>query len=568
MKKPYCFTMMWISGICSSLCSFAQVEQTWVQRYETPSDEVPIAVKTTGSATYVLGQTNQFTQAADFILIKYNSAGTFQWSQTYNGPGNGEDRPVAMTLDNAGNIYVVGKSFLAIPNGGGTTGQTITLKYNSAGVLLWTAIKLRPDYYPCEPDDVAVDAAGNVYVAGSTIEGAPFAYDFMTIKYNSSGMEQWTRTYNGTGNGVDMETRIALDASGNIYVTGESIGLLKKGLRFPINTFADVYTIKYNPNGGVMWQRRYDSPYHSSDRPKAIVLDNAGNVYITGLSHTDPSNSDYLTLKLNGTNGNIVYTARYNGTGNAVDQANGIVVNAAGEAFVTGLSDPYGNYAFNYVTIKYTSTGAEAWTAIYNGPADGTDVANAIKIDPFGFIYVTGESQGVSSGYDFLTIQYGNSGVELWKVRYDGPPSGTDKAIAMAVYTSPGPAFEQSHVYVTGESEGLGTGKDIALIKYEQPLVIGEFRTTSGLSNYPNPFTESTTIEYSLAYDSDVSIQIIDVLSGKEIRNLALGKISAGTHDHAFNARGLKPGNYVYKIEARSANGKFIETKVMQIDDK
>jgi hypothetical protein len=566
MTRSYCFSMMWILSFCISLCSYAQVEQTWVRRFVTPGNEVPIAVKTTGSAVYVLGQTNQFTESADFILIKYNSAGTFQWSQTYNGPGNGQDQPVAMTLDAAGNIYVVGKSFLLIPNGGGTTGQSVTLKYNSAGVLLWTALKLRPDYYPCEPDDVAVDASGNVYVTGSTIDGEPFAYDFMTVKYNSSGLEQWTRTYNGTGKGVDMDTRIALDAGGNIYITGESLGSLKKGQRVAINTFADFYAIKYNSSGGVMWQRRYDGPFHGLDRPSAIALDNTGNVYITGYSYSGANNSDYLTLKLSGSNGAILYTARYNGTGNALDEANGIVVNAAGEAFVTGSSDPYGNAAYDYLTIKYTATGTEAWTASYNGPADGKDFANAIKMDAFGAVYVTGESEGDS--YDFATIGYGNTGIELWRVRYDGAFL-SDKAVDMAVYSPPGPAFELPHVYVTGSSEGVGNGIDIATVKYEQPLVIGDFaKTTSGLSNYPNPFAASTTIEYSLAYDSEVSIKVIDAYSGKELRSIAIGDVSAGKHNHAFSADGLKPGNYIYKIEAQSTNGKFIETKVMQVSSK
>jgi hypothetical protein len=564
MRKPYSFSLMWISCICISLSSYAQVEQTWVRRFVTAANEVPIAVKTNGSAVYVLGQTNQFTSAADFLLIKYNSAGTFLWSQTFNGPGNDEDRPTAMALDAAGNIYIVGKSRISFPSEGVSTSETITLKYNSDGTLLWSAIKLRTDHYPCEANDVAVDALGNVYVAGSTINGDAFAYDFMTIKYNSSGVEQWIRTYNGTANSVDMQTHIALDKSGNIYITGESQGLLKKG-RFPIQTFADVYTIKYNPNGGVMWQRRYNSPFNSGDRPNAITLDNAGNVYITGESHQNPTNADYLTLKLNGGDGTVLYTARYNGSGNAFDGANGIVVNSAGEAFVTGLSDPYGNNAFNYLTIKYNSAGTEVWTASYNGPADGTDIANAIRIDAFGFIYVTGESQADS--YDFLTIQYGNAGVELWRVRYDGAFL-SDKAVDMAVFTPPGPVFEQSHVYVVGESEGVGSGLDIALVKYEQPLVIGEFSSTSGLSNYPNPFIETTTIQYNLTYDSDVSIRIIDPFTSKEIRTIALGEKTAGKQNHVFNASGLRPGNYIYKIEANSSSGKFTETKVMQVTDR
>jgi len=556
--------MMWISCVCISFYSYAQVEQAWVRRYVTDSDEVPIAVKTTGSAVYVLGQTNQFSASADFILIKYNSAGTFLWSQTYNGTGNHEDRPVAMTLDAAGNIYVVGRSRITI--GTAFTGQTVTLKYNSDGALLWSAIKLRPDVLPCEPNDVAVDKSGNVYVTGSTIEGEAFAYDFMTIKYNSSGVEQWTRNYNGTANSLDYRTHIAIDASGNIYVTGESHGILKKGLKIPIKTFGDYYTIKYNPNGGVMWQRRYDSPFHSGDQPSAIALDNSGNVYITGTSY-NANQTDYLTMKLSGGDGKILYTARYNGTGNANDAANGIVVNAAGEAYVTGLSDPYGaNNAFNYATVKYNSTGAEVWTASYNGPADGTDIANAIRMDGFGFIYVTGESQGDS--YDFATVQYGSSGIELWRVRYDGAFL-SDKAIDMAVYTNPGPAFEQAHVYVAGESEGVGSGLDIALVKYEQPLVIGEFdRAASGLSNYPNPFTESTTIEYSLTFDSDVAIKIFDPFTSQEVRKITIGERSAGKHHHEFSADGLRPGNYIYKIEAHSTNGKFTETKVMQIANK
>jgi hypothetical protein len=558
--------MMWILFVCVSFISYAQVEQAWVRRYVTASDEAPVAVKTNGSAVYVLGQTNQFSSASDFILIKYNSSGTFIWSQTYNGTGNDEDRPVAMTLDAAGNIYVVGKSRISFPAEGVYTGQTVTLKYNSDGALLWSAIKLRADHFPCEPNDVQVDALGNVYVAGSTINGDAFAYDFMTIKYNSSGAEQWIRTYNGTANSIDMDTRLALDRAGNIYVTGESQGILKRG-KLPIQTFADVYTIKYNPNGGIMWQRRYNSPFNSGDRPNAIALDNAGNVYITGSSNTDPNNSDYLTLKLNGGDGTVLYTARYNGTGNAFDEANGIVVNAAGEAFVTGSSDPYGNgnFAVNYVTIKYTSAGAEAWTASYNGPADGRDLAHAIRMDGFGFIYVTGESQADS--YDFATLQYGNSGIELWRARYDGAFL-SDKAIDMAVYTPPGPAFEQAHVYVVGESEGVGNGLDIALVKYEQPLVIGEFSTSSGLSNYPNPFTETTTIEYSLTYDSDVSIRIIDPFTSKEIRKISIGEKSAGKNNYAFSANGLKPGNYIYKIEANSSSGKFTETKVMQVTDR
>jgi hypothetical protein len=85
---------------------------------------------------------------------------------------------------------------------------------------------------------VAVDGSGNVYVTGFST-GSGTGYDFATIKYNSSGTQQWVDRYNGPGNGNDVPNgpyAIAVDASGNPYVTGQSIGS---------NGDYDYATIKY-----------------------------------------------------------------------------------------------------------------------------------------------------------------------------------------------------------------------------------------------------------------------------------------------------------------------------------
>jgi hypothetical protein len=544
--------------------AFSQVQQSWAQRWTTAGNEAPVAIKTNGSSVYVLAVTNRWSTSADVMLIKYNSAGTFQWVQYYNGPGNNQETASSMVLDGAGNIYVVGWSNVAISNG--SSSETFTLKYNSSGTLLWASRYLRPDTYPSNLNSVAVDPAGNVYASGSTIAGAPFAYDFMTIKYNSAGVQEWIRTYNGTGNGVDMDTRVAVDFQGNIVITGESHGIFRlRGSSFSINTYADFYTIKYDPNGNQIWARRYNHSANKVDRPDAMVLDASGNVYITGESSDSQSYNDFLTVKYD-INGTLQWASRYNGTANRHDGGVGIVANSAGEVYVTGYSDPTGNFAYNYKTIKYNSGGAQLWEQTYNGTANGTDRPTGIGMDAFGNIYITGESQR-SYGYDFATVKYASNGSQQWLMTYNGPGFNSDRAAAIAVYTPTGPQFENAHIYVTGESDGSGTGVDVATIKYTQPLIIGSFASASSVSNYPNPFTSSTTIEFQLVDDSEVTLKVVDVMTGQELDHISLGKRSAGKQNFEYIPNRLRKGNYVYKVIADSPSGRTIESKVMRIDN-
>ena len=101
---------------------------------------------------------------------------------------------------------------------------------------------------------VAVDASGNVYVTGFSV-GSGTGTDYATIKYNASGAQQWVARY-GPGNDNDYATGIAVDGSGNVYVTGYSIGL---GAGY------DYATIKYNPSGQQQWVARYNNGLVNGD---------------------------------------------------------------------------------------------------------------------------------------------------------------------------------------------------------------------------------------------------------------------------------------------------------------
>src|SRR4029077_1627746 len=82
----------------------------------------------------------------------------------------------------------------------------------------WVARYNGPGNYTDDPVAIAVDGSGNVYLTGES-SGQGYA----TIKYDSAGEEQWVAGYNGPGNGNDRANAIAVDASGNVYVTGESL---------------------------------------------------------------------------------------------------------------------------------------------------------------------------------------------------------------------------------------------------------------------------------------------------------------------------------------------------------
>jgi hypothetical protein len=98
----------------------------------------------------------------------------------------------------------------------------------------------------------------------------------------------WVRRYNGPGDSTDYARAIAVDGSGNVYVTGYNLGS---------GTDRDYATIKYDPNGDTAWLRRYNGPGNSEDNAYAIAVDSSGNVYVAGYSDGTETYRDYATVK-------------------------------------------------------------------------------------------------------------------------------------------------------------------------------------------------------------------------------------------------------------------------------
>jgi hypothetical protein len=531
--------------------AFAQtVDTSWVRSYNGSGDGADdprsIAVDDSGYV-YVNGSIYNSGSGNDYGTIKYDPQGDTVWVRSYNGSGNGDDLTRDLVIDSSGNIYVTGQS-----TGSGSGKDYVTIKYHPNGDTAW----IRIYYGPANGNDVAtaiaVDDSNYVYVTGYS-DSTGTDQDYVTIKYHPNGDTAWIRRYNGPGNGDDYPSNIAVDSSGNVLVTGHSAGG---------GTASDYATIKYLPNGDTAWVRRYNGPGNGDDRAWDIAIDGSGNIYVTGQSSGSGSADDYATIKYY-PDGDTAWVRRYNSPVNGNDQAWHMTVDGSGNVYVTGNSDSTGT-GLDYLTIKYDPNGDTAWARRYNGPGNVDDRAWAIAVDGSGSVYVTGKSGGSGTLDDYATIKYYLNGDTAWVMRYNGPENGNDLAFSMALDGS-------GSVYVTGESQGDGTDYDYCTIKYFQTPSVVEDETGDrerpsefDLSqNYPNPFNPSTKIEFTLAKSGFVALRIYDVL-GRKVKTLVSEELSSGYKSVIWDGKNdagdeVASGVYFYQLKV----GDFSQPKKM-----
>ena len=122
------------------------------------------------------------------------------------------------------------------------------------------------------------DASNNVYIAGATMNGYG-NYDMLLVKYNSSGTAQWTKQYDGGGNGPDVATGLYIDGSGNVYITGFTT----------TTTNVDMITIKYNSSGTQQWISQYNGSGNGYDGG-ADISGNANGIFVTGSTYNSSGN--------------------------------------------------------------------------------------------------------------------------------------------------------------------------------------------------------------------------------------------------------------------------------------
>lgn len=317
-----------------------------------------VAVDADGNS-YVIRQ--GFEQDYDFFLVKYSPAGQELWSRKYSQ--GTYDQPAAVTVDRDGYVYVGG---FTAPNCQSCILDTeyFLVKYDPDGVIVWTRKRPGNIVY-----DITSDANGNIYMVGSPDDGG-----YLTVKYDAAGNELWSTLLQPGTLPYLWNPYIAVDTTGNVYITG-----YRETLGYPVDT----PLIKYDASGNFQWYKFFKGDQEEAGQD--IAVDANGDVYVTGwLLGTPPT----LFLRKFSANGDPTWTKTYpagvgtKGYGIAVDKNNSIHVIGSIQ------STPYAGY--DYLILKYDPSGNRLWAITYDGGV--TEAGERLALDALGNLMLTGSA--------------------------------------------------------------------------------------------------------------------------------------------------------------------------------
>jgi hypothetical protein len=330
-------------------------------------------------------------------------------------------------------------------------------------------------------NSIAADASGNTYIAGyfysdtltfgsitlTNLDNTGNTSDMFLAKYDPNGNVLWAESAGGANS--DGANSLALDASGNIYVTGWfyspfiTFGSVILPNSDNSGNTSDLFIAKYNTNGNVIWAERFGGT--DDDVANSITVDVSNNIYLTGYFYNDTlifgtstlangyDNDDVFLTKLDNS-GNVIWANSAGGTDNSL--ANSVASDASGNAYVAGgfycdtlafgsytLINDNGGYEDIFLA-KYDSSGSVIWAKSEGGTND--DVAYSVAADVSGNAYLTGSfrstyltvgsytllnTDSTNGTDDIFLAKFNSNGNVLWAKSAGG--TNDDDAYSVAV---------------------------------------------------------------------------------------------------------------------------------------
>lgn len=349
----------------------------------------------------------------DILVAKYSTNGNIDW--IHNAGGRGGDVGHGIGIDSDHNTYVIGEledtanfgSGIFVKSNGAN--DIFFAKYDINGNILWA--KGFGSSLNDKGEAITVTPSGDCYMTGyfssvTNFGGTPInsigGYDIFIVKTNASGQVLWAKRAGGEGN--DRGNGIAIDANGNVYVTGtfyQSATFNNSTISCPTKT--GTFLAKYDSSGQFQWATAAGSS--DTTKSNAISIDENGNIYLTGYFKTETKFGSYNFISQGISDAFIV---KYDPSGNVVwakqaggsdeDEGEGICVDKKNHLiYITGEVHQPGNFDtcyFNTIgfmdifVAAYTMDGNAKWVKIYGGHL--RDAGAAITVDPFGNLYSTG----------------------------------------------------------------------------------------------------------------------------------------------------------------------------------
>ncbi|MEG3987649.1 SBBP repeat-containing protein [Microcoleus sp. S28C3] len=397
---------------------------TWVTKYDSSGHQLwlkqlgnhssrEVTVDSAGNV-YLTGTTATASPGPfneyDAWVAKYDSTGNQLWLKNFDFKGYDED-PSSLAVDNAGNVYLTGTTgsddYTFFGWGGGPKIPWVA-KYDGSGNQLWLK-GVESGNGKAFPYGMKVDSSGNVYLMGANDSSLLQRYslnsytyiDTWATKYDSNGNQLWLQQLGTAPPGSDysrttLPSDLAVDSAGNLYLTGTTYG----SLGGPNVGSQDIWATKYDNNGNRLWLKQFGS--REDDSPSDLVVDNAGNLYLTGktkgtLGGSNVGSQDIWAAKYD-SNGNRLWLQQFGSRED--DSPSDLVVNSAGNLYLTGetkgaLGSPNAGDRDIWAT-KYDSNGNRLWLQQF-GTAESDSPLN-LELDRAGNVYVTGETKGALGG--------------------------------------------------------------------------------------------------------------------------------------------------------------------------
>ncbi len=373
----------------------------------------------------------------DAFLFKLNAAGNTLLYATYIG-GRGDDRAAAIAVDSSGQIYLAGSTastnfplVASLRPALGGTRDAFVVKLNAIGNLLLYSTYLGGSGFD-QATAIAVDAAGNAYIAGDT-QSTDFplltpvqsvlggATDAFITKLTSAGAISFSSYLGGSND--EHSGGIAVDSSGKIYVAGGTLSTnfpLAAPLQAANGGSQDAFVTKISTSPAALVYSTYlggtGGQAGSPEQANAIVVDSTGAAYVAGVTNSPnfPVSAgafqasfsgvqDAFVTKLNAAGSATVYSTYLGGS--SFDWANGIGIDSSGNAYVAGYTSSAGfpvvsgvQAAFNgfydaFVSELNPAGNGLTFSTLFGGT--GADQANAIAVDISGNMFIGGQTSSL-----------------------------------------------------------------------------------------------------------------------------------------------------------------------------
>jgi hypothetical protein len=359
-----------------------------------------LAVDAAG-VTYITGISGSSSNT-DITTAAYRPDGSLRWSRTFNGAANWHDQARGLALG-PGVLYVTGNT-----PGPGSYAQVLLLAYDIRGGRLRRSIQYSSGPMASEHGaSVAVDADGNVYVAGGTTGDGG---DALVLAFDPNGKLLWTRTWDGPAEAPysqDSAKEILIGPDGNPVVMIHGV---------MASLHPDYVVVKYAAgDGSTLWEANWG--VNGEDSPRDMELDAAGDVYVTGTGLD--LNDKFATIKLDGGSGALLWQA-YD-QGGLDDSASAVALDGKGGVFITGSVDPDGDFSnlnHNIYTVRrQADDGGLVWTRLYGANCIGCyDVSTDVKAAG-GRVFVVGSTNSPPYSSDAILFTLdGQTGQETARV--------------------------------------------------------------------------------------------------------------------------------------------------------